>query len=174
MAIPWLVVLQSVPWAQVISNAPKVAEGARKLWNAVSKKSPVQEPPVESPDVSSSSGSASIATLQARLAAMEIATTDLHDQMLASSELIKTLADAVHRLAPADGLDRTAGSRRHRRVRRRRRRVHGLFKGAAPGEQRRRHGQRGKHPQHHDPPAGHPLNAHRHLTPFTATVSARR
>ena len=93
MAIPWLVVLQSVPWAQVISNAPKVAEGARKLWNAVSKKSPVQEPPVESPDVSSSSGSASIATLQARLAAMEIATTDLHDQMLASSELIKTLAD---------------------------------------------------------------------------------
>jgi hypothetical protein len=93
MAIPWLVVLQSVPWAQVISNAPKVAEGARKLWNAVSKKSPAQELPVESPDVSSSSGSASIATLQARLAAVEIATTDLHDQMLASSELIKTLAD---------------------------------------------------------------------------------
>lgn len=93
MAIPWLVVLQSVPWAQVISNAPKVAEGARKLWNAVSKKSPVQEPPVESPDVSGSSSPASIATLQARLAAMETAAADLHDQMLASSELIKTLAD---------------------------------------------------------------------------------
>lgn len=93
MAIPWLVVLQSVPWAQVISNAPKVAEGARKLWNAVSKKSPVQEPPVESHDVSSSSSPASIATLQARLAVMERATAELHDQMLASSELIKTLAD---------------------------------------------------------------------------------
>ncbi len=93
MAIPWLVVLQSVPWTQVISNAPKVAEGARKLWNAVSKKSPVQETPVASPDASGSSGSASIASLQARLAAMETATADLHDQMLASSELIKTLAD---------------------------------------------------------------------------------
>jgi hypothetical protein len=93
MAIPWLVVLQSVPWAQVISNAPKVAEGARKLWNAVSKKSLVQEPPVESPDGSGSSGSASIVTLHARLAAMERATAELHDQMLASSELIKTLAD---------------------------------------------------------------------------------
>lgn len=93
MAIPWLVVLQSVPWAQVISNAPKVAEGARKLWNAVSKKSPVQETPVKSPDAATSPASASIAALQVRLAAMERATADLHDQMLASSELIKTLAD---------------------------------------------------------------------------------
>lgn len=93
MAIPWLVVLQSVPWAQVISNAPKVAEGARKLWSAVSRKSPGQEPPVESSDVSSSSSPASVAALQARLATMETATADLHDQMLASSELIKTLAD---------------------------------------------------------------------------------
>lgn len=34
MAIGWLTILKSVPWAEVISNAPKVAEGARKLWNA--------------------------------------------------------------------------------------------------------------------------------------------
>lgn len=93
MAIPWLVVLQSVPWAQVIANAPKVADGAKKLWNAVSKKSPAPDVPVESPDVSASPEAASIASLQARLAAMESATNDLHNQMLASSELIKTLAD---------------------------------------------------------------------------------
>jgi hypothetical protein len=28
MAIAWLAVLKSVPWSEVISNAPKVADGA--------------------------------------------------------------------------------------------------------------------------------------------------
>ena len=31
MAIPWLTVLQAVPWGDVIRNAPKVADGAKKL-----------------------------------------------------------------------------------------------------------------------------------------------
>lgn len=38
MAIGWLKVIQSVPWSDVISNAPKVAEGAKGLWDRVSKK----------------------------------------------------------------------------------------------------------------------------------------
>ena len=38
MAIGWWTVLQSVPWAEVVSNAPKVAAGAKKLWNAVGRK----------------------------------------------------------------------------------------------------------------------------------------
>ena len=38
MAIGWLTVLQSVPWAEVVSNAPKVAAGAKKLWSAVGRK----------------------------------------------------------------------------------------------------------------------------------------
>ena len=37
MAIGWLTILKSVPWTEVIKNAPKVAEGARKLWNAVGR-----------------------------------------------------------------------------------------------------------------------------------------
>lgn len=36
--MPWLTVLKLVPWGEVISNAPKVAEGARKLWGTVAKK----------------------------------------------------------------------------------------------------------------------------------------
>ena len=35
MAVGWLMVLQSVPWSDVIKNAPKLAEGAKKLWDAV-------------------------------------------------------------------------------------------------------------------------------------------
>ena len=78
MAIGWLTVLKSVPWGEVISNAPKVAEGAKKLWKTVSGKPP---PPGAAP------------SLQSELAQLQASVNDLHAQMLASSELIKALAD---------------------------------------------------------------------------------
>ena len=92
MAIPWLAVLKAVPWAQVISTAPLVADGAKKLWDSVSGTKPDQAATAHR-DASSSTERESVATMQERLAAMEIATDELHQQMLASSELIKTLAD---------------------------------------------------------------------------------
>jgi len=63
MAIGWFAVLQMVPWVDVIKNAPKVANEAKKLWNTIAKK-----PPLTS-------------------------VSELQDQLLASSELIKKLAD---------------------------------------------------------------------------------
>jgi hypothetical protein len=78
MAIGWLTVLKSVPWGEVISNAPKVADGAKKLWKAVSRTPPVEEA-APSP--------------QNELAQLRAAVSDLHRQMMASSELIKALAD---------------------------------------------------------------------------------
>lgn len=93
MAIGWLTVLKSVPWVDVIANAPRVAEGAKKLWGAVNKPPPVPDMAAEKAESAGSPEAQAIAILQARLATMEIATADLHSQMLASSELIKTLAD---------------------------------------------------------------------------------
>jgi hypothetical protein len=78
MAIGWLTVLKSVPWEEVISNAPRVAEGAKKLWKTVSRKPP-------SPGTAPS--------LESQLAQLQASVNDLHDQMQASSELIKTLAE---------------------------------------------------------------------------------
>lgn len=93
MPIPWLVVLTSVPWTEVINNAPRVADGARKLWNAISKRSP--KPEVDTPAVNPtlSPEAQTIALLQTQLAAVESVTTELHNQLLASSELIKALAE---------------------------------------------------------------------------------
>ncbi|AYQ27811.1 MULTISPECIES: hypothetical protein [unclassified Polaromonas] len=93
MAIGWLAVLQLVPWSDVINNAPKIAEGAKKLWSTVGKKPPVPAPPVEGAVSSLSPEAQAMATLQARVTAMEETIAELHGQMLASSELIKTLAD---------------------------------------------------------------------------------
>jgi len=93
MAIGWLSVLQMVPWGDVISNAPKVAEGAVKLWNAVARKPPVAEPAAAGTPGALTPEAQAVATLQAQLAAAETALSDLHNQMLASSELIRALAD---------------------------------------------------------------------------------
>lgn len=93
MAIGWLAVLQSVPWSEVISNAPKVADGAKKLWNAVAKKSSPAKVSGSSTQPAVSPESQTMAALEARVLALEAAVSDLHGQMLASSELIKALAD---------------------------------------------------------------------------------
>ena len=93
MAIGLLSVLQMVPWGDVIGNAPKVADGAKKLWSAVAKKPPSAELPAASARPALSPEAQSIAILQVQLVAAEAAVSDLHNQMVASSELIKALAD---------------------------------------------------------------------------------
>ena len=93
MPIPWLAVLQSVPWTDVVRNAPKVAEGAKKLWNAIGKQTPLSEQARASEVADASPEEQAIASLRTQLAAVEAAAADLHGQMLASSELIKALAE---------------------------------------------------------------------------------
>ncbi|MDP3185078.1 MAG: hypothetical protein Q8M58_07400 [Anaerolineales bacterium] len=93
MAIGWLSVLSSVPWAQCISNAPKVVDGAKKLRNAVAKKSSLQKVSESNPQPFAASELQTLANLDARATAIEATVADLHSQMLASSELIKELAE---------------------------------------------------------------------------------
>ncbi|HZE90285.1 MAG TPA: hypothetical protein VE029_01045 [Rhizobacter sp.] len=92
MALGWLTVLQNVPWADVIGNAPKVAEAAKKLWKATSK-AEVPAPPTPAGPAVPSSDARAMAALASRLASLEAASADLHAQMMASSELIQALAE---------------------------------------------------------------------------------
>jgi hypothetical protein len=93
MAIGWMTVLQMVPWSDVIKNAPKVADGAKKLWHAVGKKPPPAAAAEPGTGVQLTPEGQAIAALQAHVLALESATQELHEQMLASSELIKALAE---------------------------------------------------------------------------------
>jgi len=86
-------VLQSVPWSEVIANAPKLADGAKKLWNAVAGKPALPEQPASDGQAAVSPTSPALAALEARTIALEATVADLHGQMLASSELIKALAE---------------------------------------------------------------------------------
>lgn len=92
MPIPWITVLQAVPWSEVIRNAPKVAEGAKKLWKTVGKK-PSSPEVAESSTQPAVSPEQTLAQLEVRTEALEATVADLHEQMFAASELIKALAD---------------------------------------------------------------------------------
>lgn len=86
MAIGWMTILQSVPWADVIRNAPKVAEGAKKLWNKVGGKGGAAESEM-TPTINADQAPA------AQLAALRAQVEALHGQMLVSSEVIQALAE---------------------------------------------------------------------------------
>lgn len=93
MAIGWWTVLQSVPWSEVVSNAPKVAAGAKKLWNAVGKKPRSNSNAVTDARAIFSPEVQTISALESRIRALETAAADLQGEMFASSELIKALAE---------------------------------------------------------------------------------
>jgi hypothetical protein len=110
MAIPWMVLLKSVPWVDVIRNAPKVADAAKGLWTTVrSDKAAnrVGTPAVLSPASGAGSAAASEnAALRTRLAAAEAELRQLHEQVLQSSELIKMLAEQHQGLVARAELNR--------------------------------------------------------------------
>lgn len=90
MALGWLTALKTIPWTDVISTAPVVVDGAKKLWNSVGKKPPHPAPLPSSDSVATTP---TLGALQARVAALEAEAADLHGQMVRSSELIKALAE---------------------------------------------------------------------------------
>ena len=93
MAIPWLAILSNVPWKDVIDKAPKVADGAKKLWKSVAKKSGPSEPANRNVTPAHSSEEQTIESLDTRIIELKNEVTALHDQMLASSEIIEALAE---------------------------------------------------------------------------------
>ena len=95
MAIGWMTVLKLVPWGDVIKNAPQIADGAKKLWDTVDRKPLATEgasPPGSDLAVAPAHRDV-VASLQSRLDEAEASITQLHEQMQASSALIKALAE---------------------------------------------------------------------------------
>ena len=92
-----ITVLSKIPWGQVVDAAPKVADGAAKLWSTVTRKKPEQAADTNTGVVADTAQSG-IEVLQMRLVALEKQVLNLQDQMGASTELIKTLAEQNARL----------------------------------------------------------------------------
>lgn len=102
MAIPWMAVLQLVPWTDVIRNAPAVLEGARKLWDTAARKPARASLP--EPGQAPAQPDLRIAALEERLASLE-------EQVAASSTLIKELAEQNANLIQRAELNRVLAVR---------------------------------------------------------------
>ncbi|HWI13465.1 MAG TPA: hypothetical protein VNT02_04400 [Burkholderiales bacterium] len=87
-----ITVLSNIPWGQVVDNAPKVADGAARLWNAVKNRRKTR--PGDDAEGGPNSAPSERDVLEQRLVALEENVRSLQEQMQASTELIKTLAEA--------------------------------------------------------------------------------
>jgi len=93
MAAGWWTVLKTVPWSDVISAAPQVATGARRLWDTVNRKSGAVDPATGlSPEMATQEDDI-IGLLIARSEQNDAELNDLRNQMRSASELIANLAD---------------------------------------------------------------------------------
>ncbi|WP_334190136.1 hypothetical protein [Noviherbaspirillum sp.] len=103
MATNWISALKLVPWADVVKNAPFVADSAKKLWKSVAKEeaAPAQAP-VETVQALSPEMQA-LQEIDSRIAFLESKVTTLQQEMVSSAELITALADQNAQLIKTTG-----------------------------------------------------------------------
>ena len=92
MAVAWVAVLQMVPWGEVIKNAPKVADGAVKLWNSVSRKKSSESGQSNTTGVVLATDIGAIERIEHQLFEAQQAIAELQGQVVQSAEVIKELA----------------------------------------------------------------------------------
>jgi hypothetical protein len=88
MALGWLAVLKSVPWTEVVRNAPLVATGAKKLWDTVATKKGVFQPQADMPQEPPT-----LEGLQAQVANLQAMMTESQRRLGDSSALVAELAE---------------------------------------------------------------------------------
>ena len=87
-----ITVLSNIPWGQVMDAAPKIAEGASRLWEATKNFRKSKSEPVDAPTPSAAGQPSEAEQLKARVCELEGTARELREQMQASAEVIKDLA----------------------------------------------------------------------------------
>jgi hypothetical protein len=94
MAIPWLIALKVIPWADVIEHAPKVLKAARKLMERPATETAV--PPSGTAVDASDAAPPSLGELKNRLIAAQV---QLNQQAQVQAEMSQTLAELAEQNA---------------------------------------------------------------------------
>lgn len=103
MAAGWMVLLKTVPWADVISSAPAVAESAQKLWTSIRGRTTEDRPDDQAAETP---GTDPLAAIELRMNASDESVAELQAQMVKSSELLTALADQNNMLIARAEADR--------------------------------------------------------------------
>ena len=99
-------ILSNIPWGKVVDNAPKIADSAVKLWDTVTSRKKQDSVPDEQLAAKAEANPCEADLLNARLLVVEESIRSLQDQMQASSELIKALAEQNTQLVQRIELNR--------------------------------------------------------------------
>lgn len=103
MSLPWKTILSNVPWSDVIGKAPVIADGARKLWQNIGRKTGDGSDPATPGDAVAAHDT----DFPGRLTALEAGQREMRAQLLASGELIQALSEQNTQLvAQLDALRR--------------------------------------------------------------------
>ena len=89
MSLPWKTILSNVPWSDVIGKAPVIADGARKLWKNMGRKTGDGSDPATPRDAVAAHDT----DFPGRLTALEAGQREMRAQLLASGELIQALSE---------------------------------------------------------------------------------
>ena len=87
MAVPWATLFSAIPWTDVITHAPTVAKGAKKLWQQISSRKAAD---TETPGGSTVADP--VARPEARIAALETRLAESDARQQESAELLAALA----------------------------------------------------------------------------------
>jgi hypothetical protein len=90
-----------IPWADVVSAAPTVVKGAKKLWSSVKTEEADAPPQEERAAQSATPESEVLSALDGRLHMLDRRIGTLGKEVVASSELISSLAEQNSRLVAA-------------------------------------------------------------------------
>ncbi len=94
MAAGWWTVLRTVPWSEVISAAPQVANGARRLWDTVNRnRQGMPDGPMGMAPEMAGQEDDVFDVLIRSVERNDAEITDLRNQMRSASEIIANLAD---------------------------------------------------------------------------------
>jgi hypothetical protein len=90
-----ITVLSNIPWGTVIDAAPRLADGAGRLWEAARNLRKGRPPEAEAQDADTGAAVPPTETerLQGRVAELETTVAAMREQMQASAQVIKELAD---------------------------------------------------------------------------------
>ena len=88
-------VLANIPWGQVVESAPKIAQGAGRLWETVRKRGdPAQTPAQGEPEGPSELQLLqALQALQAQVQSQAAQLQSLEDEMRSTAQLVKDLAE---------------------------------------------------------------------------------
>jgi hypothetical protein len=101
MAIGWLAAFKAFPWSDAVAAAPTVVQAAKKVWTSVRRTEGDAVDPGAQINVKLASHSDALSTLEARLVRLESRVLEIANESVASSEVLKSLAEQNSRLVRA-------------------------------------------------------------------------